>query len=400
MSFSLPRFLRSTPLESLKLYFDARSFADFPDVDWAEEPLVLRDRLSAGLEDLSPTDRDTLHGEFERAGLLCDEVGQRALRDCVSHLLDVVAALDEAPSNEARALLVLLHDEDLFEHATATAFANRFASGRTWTAFKVPAGLRPTHEPAAVEAFKRELSGVFKAADGSGRRLVVEKPFERRGRVAGQDAGCVLHLIVYLEGVPETETEFDGNDLRPRVRRPAVEAAICHDPESGGLDVVARGGKQVREAVARAYARHLLNLADDPKPVRDRSFGLDKLKRPMPFPTIAEDGVKEVRLTRLRLAHADSQGRLTIEWSRKETRSLHEAAAEWFGPADPLRDPQWYVTAAKLTITCYPEAAGRREKTFSIELRQPNGSNLREHSRLHQMIAETYLPLWGLVEPT
>ena len=48
--------------------------------------------------------------------------------------------------------------------------------------------------------------------------------------------------------------------------------------------------------------------------------------------------------------------------------------------SDLLRRPDWHVTQAKLKIVFYPEAKGKRAKTINVELRAPNGSNLRDQT--------------------
>ena len=71
-----------------------------------------------------------------------------------------------------------------------------------------------------------------------------------------------------------------------------------------------------------------------------------------------------------------------------------------FGDSDLLRRPDWQITQAKLKIAFYPEAKGKRAKTINVELSAPNGSNLRDQTRRHQIVSEKYLVRWGLIEET
>jgi hypothetical protein len=48
-------------------------------------------------------------------------------------------------------------------------------------------------------------------------------------------------------------------------------------------------------------------------------------------------------------------------------------------------------------ITFRPEANGKREKSINVELRAPNGSNLKDQTQRHQLVSEKYLLRWGLV---
>jgi hypothetical protein len=67
------------------------------------------------------------------------------------------------------------------------------------------------------------------------------------------------------------------------------------------------------------------------------------------------------------------------------------------GDGDPLQRPEWRVTQAKLRIVFHPEATGKREKAINVELRAPNGCNLKDQTQRHQIVSEKYLLLWGLV---
>jgi hypothetical protein len=91
-------------------------------------------------------------------------------------------------------------------------------------------------------------------------------------------------------------------------------------------------------------------------------------------------------------------GRVTIDTDDSEWGDIHTVSATWFGDFDPLKRPEWRVIVANLKIVFFAEKPGRRDKTITVELRAPNGSNLREHIRLHQIVSEKYLSRWGLLE--
>jgi hypothetical protein len=296
--------------------------------------------------------------------------------------------------HEARGLLVLLKKDEAFDRALATAYANRLRHGRSWSAFSIPTPVTPKQEGPALRALETDIGALFKAFDGSGRKLKID-PFERRGRNSLGGEGRVLHYTVYVEGLPETGIEFERGDLKRQVRHPVVEAAICCDPDGGHLDVVSKGGQPVRGEIAHAYARHILGSASGLESVQRRRFYLDRLKRPMSFATEPADGIKEVKVTLLRLADF-GVGRLTLEL--EGSGDIHGASKQWFGAADPLFDASWRVTAAKLRIGFRPEAEGKKEKTITVELRAPNGSNLKDQTRRHELISEKYLEQWGLIE--
>jgi hypothetical protein len=132
-------------------------------------------------------------------------------------------------------------------------------------------------------------------------------------------------------------------------------------------------------------------------PVSRRDFDLDRLKRPMPFPTDLSEGIKNVEVTLLRHT-AGGFGRVTIEADDTEDGDIHATSAFWFGDSDLLRRLDWQVTQAKLKIPFCPETKEKRAKTINVELRAPNDSNLRDQTRRHQIVSEKYLARCGPIK--
>ena len=398
MSFSLPRFLRRTPASSLEPYIAARGISGFEGLNWESQPKALLRKLQKAIGALPNPERETVFDDFERVDQLCNEVGQTALREAVASTPALLSRIRSCEGDEARGLHVLLNDPAALDRALATAFASRHRLGRSWSGFSGPALVEPKEDQIALRALEAQIGALFNAFDGSGRKLKIDH-FERRGRSSVRAAETrIIHYTIYIEGLPETGMEFERDEPKRQVRRPAIEAAICYGPDTGDLDIVSKGGRNLRENIAQAYASHLLGSDVRLEPLPRRRFNLDRLKNPMPFPSDPADGIKEAKTTLLRLADFSPQfGRLTMELGDAGHRDIHTASARWFGAADPLKQQHWRVTQARLRITFHPEASGKREKTISIDLRA-NGSNLRDQTRRHQLVAEKYLELWGLIE--
>jgi hypothetical protein len=258
----------------------------------------------------------------------------------------------------------------------------------------------PQNDKEKVGVLKDELSKLLREFDGSGRKIKIDL-FERRGHIADDGVDFrIIHYSVLVEGLPQSSIEFDDKDEpRRRPRRPVIEAAICCDPHSGRLDVVATGGRPIREGIARAFARNILGSENGMEIVKARPFRLDRLKRPMGFDRDATDGIEvvEVLLLRLRDSH-DEAGRVTVEREFSDRETLYEKSARWFGNRDPLTGGDWFVTGAKLCIAFHPKGRETRGKRITIDLRWPRSSNLRDQTHRHQLISEKYLERWGLIE--
>jgi hypothetical protein len=188
--------------------------------------------------------------------------------------------------SEARGLFVLLTNEDAFDHALATAYAERMRHGRSWSGYCFLAPRAPSNNSSDVALLEADLGALFHEFDGTGRKLRIES-FERRiADFSGSSSGPIIHYSVYVEGLPECTLEFERDEPKRRTRRPVIEAAICCDPVCGTLDVVSKGGRPLREDIAKSFAERLLGAETILTPVSRRDFELSRLKRPTAFPTV------------------------------------------------------------------------------------------------------------------
>jgi hypothetical protein len=393
----LQRVLRRTPSSSLAEYVAARSLSALEGIDWKGESQPVLTRLRKGIEALPEHERERVFEDFERVEQLCDEPGQRALQSVLAPYPTMLDSVRSCNSHEGRGLLVLIENEGAFDQALATAYADRMRYGRSWSGFTILVPVEPRHDSYRLAALEDEVGDLFKALDGSGRKLKIDF-FERPGDNS-DGAVRIIHYSIYVEGLPESGFEFELDEPTRRTRRPVIEAAICCDPDKGHVDIVSKGGARMREEIARSFVRCLAGSEAELEPLRRRHFDLDRLKRPIAFPRDQADGINDVRVTLLRLANiADRFGRLTIEIDDAEAGSIYDTSASWFGDADPLKRPNWRVTHAKLRIVFHREAREKRDKAITVELRAPNGSNLKDQTRRHQLVSVKYLERWGLIE--
>jgi hypothetical protein len=400
MSFSLPKFLRQAPAESLQTYFEERKILQAASIQWDASSRRLVDTLRVMIEGLSDRDRERVYDDFERVCQIADDTGQLALRGMVGDAPELLDAISEMDSHEGRGLLVLLRRPDAFDHALSAAYAERLQYGRTWNRFSLRGPLPSDAGAAALNALAEEIRRLFEAFDGSGRRVWIDH-FDRPGTGAFvSPSDRLVQYTIYVEKLPESSLEFSEDRPARRTLRAAREAALCLDYGSGILDVLSEGGKEMREKIAHAFARLTLGEEARLEPVDRRDFQLDRLKRPIPFSTDPVDGIKSVTVTKLGLATMyGSYGRVTIEIGRASSESIHSASERWFGAAEPISRLDWRVVHAKLRIIFHPEASGRREKVVVAELRAPNSSNLKNQTRRHQLVSEKYIERWGLAAP-
>jgi hypothetical protein len=308
-----------------------------------------------------------------------------------------VQAVEGMDSSEARSLAALMENEDTFRKALAARLADRLRAGRSWSGFRVArTGVDAEPTEANLAGFKTDLQLIFKKLDGSGRKVSIDR-FDRDNPGASRR---ITQYTVFIEGLPQATNEFESDRLVPRARRPVFEAALCHDFSLGMIDVVCKGGREVRLDIARAFTHRLLRSDGDPKAVRLRIVNLDGLKSRMPFASHPSDGLRRVAVTLLRLGDAGgSFGRITLEvGSGADDDDVWTRSSEWFGDFDPLIYPNWSVTRASLRIEFYPENEGGPPKTITVDLRTPHGTNLKDLPRRYATIVEKNLLRWGLLQ--
>src|SRR5512142_2193489 len=117
MAFNLKRFLRRTPPDVLRQYFDARKSSLSDQVDWQDPLQTEPDALFAAITGLAQRGRDAIITDFENVEQLCDVVGQKALHSVAAGDARVLSLLHSADSNVAKSITLLLADDTLFEHA-------------------------------------------------------------------------------------------------------------------------------------------------------------------------------------------------------------------------------------------------------------------------------------------
>ena len=398
MGFNLKRFLRRTPPDVLRQYLDARKSGLSDRVDWQDPKQTGPDALFNAITALAEGDRDVIITDFENVEQLCDEVGQIALYSVAAGNGRVLSLLQPAESNVAKSITLLLTDETLFEHAIAAAYTDRRLMGPSWGAFNIDASAAFGSSSPNLPAFEAELATVLSRPDGSIGKLKIDS-FER-GTVSegGTSIGRSVHYAIYSEGLPVNEVEFLGDELKRETRRPVHEGAILYDVDGMTLDVVANGGKAVRNRIADSFVQNMLGVKGKVHPVTLRRFALDRLRRSTSFSTDPSDGIMAVKVTLLRLARTGSgYERVTIEVGPSDHVDICARSRQWFGDTDPLSSSDWYVTHATLRIVFHLEAGRTRAKTVSIQLRAPNGSNLRDQTRQHQLLSQKCLARWQLL---
>ena len=394
MAFHVRKVLTHLCVDSLHAQLQTSSPGIAGHVDWTGTEKEVQGQVEQALL-ADHAERADLIAALQRVFLMANNTGDRAMIAACGTDIALRQELSAQPNSHERALWLLAHDPARFEWAEEIRYSDYHFDGKSWTGFVGPRGAWPELAGEPLQLFKERVETAFRQFDGSGTNIVVE-PFERGPASFGRHGeGRVVQLVAYLEGLPVTATEFGDGVVVRRSVRPAVEVALVYAQDTGVIDVIARAGRQLREAVAKAFVEELFPQSDSIEPVRLRQVNLSGLARPRRFHVDPKDGIDGVRLTALRFGPSGVAGRVTLEVGAKDGPTLHELSHSWFGSNDPLaRGPA--ITRARVAIRFHP-TGGKRGRTLQVELTEPHGCNLRDRSDMERLVGEKYLKLWDLV---
>ena len=183
---------------------------------------------------------------------MATERGRIALLNAAAHRSDVVARFGELENDEERALWMLWNHGDIFREGEELRFFDYYSEGNRGRHYKTTPGLATSQGEADVSAFKAEVCQFHRRRDGSGISCEVE--FAQRHQEK------TVQVAIYVQGLPNNGTEFVNGKFTRRISNPALEAAIVYDASNGRTSTVARGGKEVHEALREFFARKLLKI--------------------------------------------------------------------------------------------------------------------------------------------
>jgi hypothetical protein len=334
--------------------------------------------------------RAVLMADIERIEGLATEPGEVAIDSVTLH--EELASL---PSRHARALHVFLHDVQGFRRAEEIVYNDTQRLGRDWTPFGCKEGLDPASDPQAIEAFKEALRAHFDTPN------VHVEVFER-SRVGFPDDDdendgrtLLSQITVYREDRPNTELAFrkDGA-LGTEVRSRVLEAALTYEPSTGIIECVG-SQRDSRAEMARLMATTLLKTAPEFEPVPLRLYDLDPLRQRMTFDRDPEDAIEEVRVAMMRLSPVEASAeRITIESMAKNGRDIWSAVEARLGSEALTSD--YRIDQARIVVR-YRSRESNRTRSLPILITHPHKSNIKDRVEIERVVANKYLPRWGLV---
>ncbi len=384
---ALSAFLRKTPGEALREYFDRPEIGLPTEFDWSVPEAELSKPLLGAIEKMSRVQRDRISNDAERVHALSDEPGQAAIYS----VADDPAFLDGLANPNARSLWMFLNAQDRFRHAEEVRFTEDRRRGRMWAGYMTDAGCVVQRDAVARHAF---ISAIKEFSGAAHAHVDI---FDRVRTTHEGDECDLVQVTIYREGRPDDLLRFDDKgSLVRQAYRPVFEAAVTYEPATGGIEVIAND-KVTRGEIVKATVTHLLGIAFKENRLPLRCYDLSVLLTPYDFPVDPEDGIEGVEVRELRLMPIDdSSRRVTLENMARADGNIWSMADEMFQERTPLRDG-FVITRAKLAVKLAKRPGGDRRRTLTLSITWPHGCDLKDRTATEQMIGEKYLRRWGIL---
>lgn len=384
---ALSSFLRRTPNEALREYFNRPEIGLPTDFDWTVPEAELSRPLLGAIEKMSRVQRDRVSNDAERVHALSDQPGQAAIYS----VAEDPVFLDALANPHARSLWMFLNAQDRFRHAEEVRFTEDRRRGRMWAGYMTDAGCLLQRDASARHAFIsaiKEFSGAAHA----------HVDIFDRVRTTHEGKECdLVQVTVHREGRPDDLLRFDDEGALVRqAYRPVFEAALTYEPATGSIEVVAND-KPTRLEILKAAFTHLLGIEFRENRIPLRSYDLSVLLAPHDFPVDAEDGIEGVEVRELRLMPIDdSSRRVTLENMARANGTIWSMADEMFEDHTPLGEG-FVITRARIAVKLARRPGGDRRRTLTLTITWPHGCDLKDRTAAEQMIGEKYLRRWGIL---
>jgi hypothetical protein len=286
-NYSPKTFLRLTPNKVLKKYFGGENLLGDINFDSLGETEI--EPVADAMNELSDKQRNNIEAEFRQINEMACETGIRVLieeAESPFHNFKISETLKLMENHYERAFWVFLNHPEVFEIASDLAYMDRVGS---WRSRNVGAGL----VCAVQEQDKQNLANAiteFYKKQGRGQRCYIDNYLRKE-----PERHC---YFVYPEDYATTEIGFDDEGkFYHRLRKPAFEVIFIYRPESGILEVSAKGGKKDIESLQEIFCKTILGLDSLPN-LEKRTFDLSKLNdKTLKFVTEPADGIEKVAIT-------------------------------------------------------------------------------------------------------
>jgi len=392
---SFSGFIRKSPSNRLRQFFEARGVDAPGDFDWNSEgrgtDLV---RSIAGLlEELPNRQQDAVKAELDLLASLSDENGMTgAVQVCAGQGID----LEGLEGVQDVLLMLATRHPRIIDRVNVQASLMRRHGGRQWARFQFPNDGKPwvLDQTSARDGFLKDAIEILDLPDHRKREADWYRSI-RIDPVTGEE--CKLtQATIYIEERAESELAFGAESLERQTVQKVLEVGIACNPQERVVEICAKGGKKLRDQYLKSFSANFAPHSEAPVEVPRRDVLLDTLRQAPAFETEPADGIDRVEVSSLSFRSSDG-GFVRVE-KRGEDETLYQFLERRFGRSSPLRQSGWQVLSATLRITL-AATDGKRSRTLTVTLSAPNTTTLPNKTETDRQFVYDLLERWHLLAP-
>lgn len=392
--FNPPHFLRHIGMPTLREFTEAHVLGAHLTLDWAQDEAALPAMVSQAVEALA-AELPTREMASEERRAIADALGYwyDDLRRC--HLMAnplaadqfllqcaedeaILAAFANRDDREKAMWMFTFHDEAFRQTELHLSFQAK-THGKYWKKHRIEAGLDPTVERAALEAFSQAVADIYKKA-GAGKATHIEVSQREQN----------IQITLYVEGPVTALAHFSQNHFSRITTRIALETALLYDPHSGFVETIVKGGAKNHKAVLQLFGQHLVGHEIKPEEIEPKRYRLNALRDGLdPFEDWGRYGIRKVRLRRAQFTPMGRSGEV-INFEAREAESEPDALALARRRLQVSHAFEAEYNLDGATLMVYPTEKIRRGH-FSFNVFSSGSSTIKNLPAKHQPMAQAVL---------
>ncbi|MGH1575734.1 hypothetical protein [Planktotalea sp.] len=377
-------------------FFQSKGLQAPDGFDWASEGrgTALVASIESLLSDLTDRQQDALKAELDHLASLANSNGLLSAEQiCAGQSID----LEGLEGVEDVLLLLAIQYPHLLDRVSAQASLMQRTGGKQWSAFQFEDDGKPwaISSTAAREGFLNEAIAILELPTHRKREADWFKVI-RLHPITGEEIE-ILQATIYVEERAESELAFGPSDTLERQIVPKVlEVGLACNAQDRVIEICAKGGKEVRDQYAKAFAKHFAPESETPVETPRRDVLLDKLRSAPKFDIEPADGIERIEVSALDF-FATGGGFSRFE-RRGDGETLYQFLERRFGTASPLKASGWQIVSATIRIVIAARDSKRR-KTLTVTLRTPNTTTLPNKTETDRQFVFDLLERWQLIAP-
>ncbi len=393
---SFSGFIRKSPPDRLRRFFEERS-VDAPEgFDWASDGrgTALVRSIENLLSNLTDRQQDALKAELDHLASLADSNGLiSAEQICAGQDIDI-----EGLEGVQDVLLTLsVNHPQVLDRVAAQTSLMRRTGGRNWSAFQFDDDGFPwaLEDETARGSFLTDAIAILDLPDHRKREADWYKSI-RVHPITGEETE-IVQATIYVEERAESELAFGPSEtLERQIVQKVLEVGIACNARGRVVEICARGGKKVRDEYAKSFAKHFAPHADAPVETPRREGLLDTLRQSPEFETEPADSIEKVEVSSLD-CYSTGGGFCRFE-RRGDDENIYQFLERRFSGFSPLKASGWTITGATIRIVLTARE-GQRRKTLTVTLRTPNTTTLPNKTEKDRHFVFDLLERWKLIAP-